>query len=464
VIDHLKETARAHPGQTAVHAPDRNWAYAELYSAAERMARRLWPLGAQPGEVVALVAHPDALAIQALHAVPRTGAVMAPLNPKLGQAAMEEALDALGPSVIVTSGNASDEAGLNPSWVTRLDELPQSDPDLPGFGTGAGYRLWTSGSSGEPKVVDVPLEQLDASASAVAKRLELTPDDCWYASLSPAHIGGLALVHRAAAVGCALATTGPFDVGALSTFIDEGRITHASLVPTQLHRLLELREERVLPPGLRCLLVGGAGTPEDLLDRALAAQMPIALTYGLTEATSQVATAPPEMVAEAPGTVGFPLDGLEVRLAADGEISVRGDTVVPASVDEDGWLATGDLARTDDLGRLWITGRKSARIISGGVNVDPARVEDVLRSIPGVADAVVVGIADEVWGERVVAVVTATEPGPLEPALVVSAATEMLAQAERPRQIRVLERFPLNANGKVDRRAVVELISRVPGR
>jgi o-succinylbenzoate---CoA ligase len=457
VIDHLREAANLSPTSVAVYAPDRSWAYAELYAAAERMARRLWPLGAQPGEVVALVAHPDALAIQALHAVPRTGAVLAPLNPKLGQSAIEDALDALGPSVILTSGNASDEAGLNPSWVRRLDELPQADPDLPGFGSGPGYRLWTSGTAGKPKIVEVPLEQLDASAAAVTSRLELSPNDCWYASLSPAHIGGLALVHRAAAVGCALSATGPFDVAALDSLIETGRITHASLVPTQLHRLLELREETAPPPGLRCLLVGGAGTSVELLDRALAARLPIALTYGLTEATSQVATAPPEMVAEAPGTVGFPLDGLEVRLAADGEISVRGDTVVPTEADDDGWLATGDLARTDELGRLWVTGRKSSRIISGGTNVDPTRVEEALRRLPGVSEAVVVGLPDDVWGECVAAAVMEAEPGCLEAEALVSAAANVLPQAERPRTVRIVGQLPLNANGKIDRQAVIQL-------
>lgn len=448
--DHLKEAAQAHPANIAIDAPDRRWSYAELYAAAERMARRLWPLGAQPGEVVALVAHPDDLAIQALHAVPRTGAVLAPLNPNLGQSAIEDALNALGPSVILTSGDAADEAGLNPSWVKRLDELPPSDPDLPGFGSGPGYRLWTSGTSGMAKIVDIPMEQLDASAAAVAKRLDLAPDDRWYASLSLAHIGGLALVHRASVVGCTVTTTGRFDVGAMDALLDEGRITHASLVPTQLLRLLERREGRPPPPGLRCLLVGGAGTPVELRDRALAAGLPVALTYGLTEATSQVATAPPELVREVPGTVGFPLDGIEVRLDSERELHVRGATVVPGEADQDGWLATGDLARTDALGRLWITGRKSARIISGGTNVDPARVEEVLRNLPGVSGAAVVGVPDDVWGERVVAVITESEPGSLDVGRLLTAAASVLSRAERPRQLRILDALPLTANGKVD--------------
>jgi len=459
VIDVVRRAAHSAPSSPALDTPERVWSYAELYAGAERMARRLWPLGAQPGETVALVAHPDEWAVQAIHAVHRTGAVLAPLNPRLGAARMEEALDRLGPSVIVASGSAADEAGLNPSWVLRLDELPPADPDLPEERGEALYRLWTSGTGGEPKVVPIASVQLEASAAAVAKRLELAADDRWYASLSPAHIGGLALIHRAAFLASSLAAHGRFDAGEMDRLVEEGRLTHASLVPTQLLRFLDQHGDRPPPPGLRCLLIGGAATPPDLLARALQRGLPVALTYGMTEATSQVATAPPELVREDPGTVGHPLDGLELRIDSDGEIHVRGDTVVPSVADEEGWYATGDLGALDDLGRLRIMGRCSARIISGGVNVDPARVEEHLLTLDGVRGAVAVGLPDPEWGETVAAAVVLEEGADWSPESLMAAAGEGLGAAERPRRLIVADALPLNANGKVDRARVRQLFS-----
>ena len=131
---------------------------------------------------------------------------------------------------------------------------------------------------------------------------------------------------------------------------------------------------------------------------ALGLGYPVALTYGLTEACSQVATAPPELVTAKPGTVGSPLEGVELRMLESGEIALRGPTVAPSFVDETGWLRTGDFGSLDGDGHLWITGREDERIVTGGVNVHPAAVEDAIRDVPGVVAVAVAGIRDETWG------------------------------------------------------------------
>ncbi len=135
--------------------------------------------------------------------------------------------------------------------------------------------------------------------------------------------------------------------------------------PCSTRRLAAWGGEAV-PDSLRCLLVGGAPAREELVRAALEAGFPVALTYGLTEASSQVATAPPALVEEKPGTVGAPLPGVTVRVSDSGELLVQGPTVAPGEAKPDGWLHTGDLARVDADGHLWITGRQSDRIISGG--------------------------------------------------------------------------------------------------
>jgi o-succinylbenzoate---CoA ligase len=301
----------------------------------------------------------------------------------------------------------------------------------------------------------------------------------WLASLSPAHVGGLALVTRALLLGSRLVAVGAFDAAHVSALIDgAGRPpgvagTHVSVVPTQLLRLLDMRGGAPPPPSLRCVLVGGAAAPTSLVARALEAGWPLALTYGLTEATSQVATAPPELVRRKPGTVGRPLTGVELRIAADGEILARGATLASGYVatddvllDGDGWLHTGDLGRRDAEGDLWVVGRRIDRIVSGGVTVDAAEVEEAIRAHPAVRDAGVVGIPDEEWGERVAAWVEPLGDHAGADALDVSSLDAFLrarlSAAKLPRVWHIAPGLPRNANGKLDRGRVREALARAP--
>jgi len=221
-----------------------------------------------------------------------------------------------------------------------------------------------------------------------------------------------------------------------------------------LHQILEAWGGREVPASLRCLLIGGAPAQENLVRGALEAGFPIALTYGLTEASSQVATAPPALVREKPGTVGAPLPGVRVRVADSGELLVQGPTVAPGQIRSDGWLHTGDLAREDGDGHLWITGRQSDRIISGGVNVDPAEVARAIEAHPQVEEAIVVGVPDLKWGERVVAIVVSHSPGPPFEEELNELARATLSPGKRPRAFRFLDSVPRNPNGKVDREMI----------
>jgi len=460
--DPLRVVARARPDAPALDDGDRTWSYAELDAAVARMARRLEPLGAGPGASVAVVAHPSGLAIQTTFAVPRTGATLALVNRRLGPEGLERALDTLGPDLLLTTAADVHGLGVDPSWFTTVDDLPKPPPgfvpssasdDAPPDPDRPFAVLLTSGTSGAAGVVPITSEALEASARAVSTRLHLRVDDRWYASLSLAHIGGLALVHRAVHSGCCLVARGPYSSATLVDLIDREEITHASLVPAMLRHLLDARGDRPAPSSLRCLLVGGAATAERLVVDALARGYPLALTYGLTEACSQVATAPPQLVKEKPGTVGLPLDGVELRLGTSGEICVRGPTVASALADGDGWLATGDRGFFDDDGHLWVTGRIDERIVSGGENVDPRAVEDTIREWPGVADVAVVGVPDDTWGEVVGALVVPASEG-LDLPTLQSAIRKRVSGAGVPRRIALADQLPRNANGKVDRVAV----------
>ena len=465
--DPLSAAAQTRPDAPALHDGGDVWTYAELDTGVGRMARRLAPLGAGPGSTVALVAHPNALSIQALWAVPRTGAVLAPLNPRLGAASMERALDVIGPDLILsTEQDVHDpalKAALDADWVTTLDDLPRPVAPAPETRPGPEPRpfalLWTSGTSGDARAIPILSSALEASARASVARLALTGADRWYASLSLGHVGGLALVHRAAHVGCTLLVRGRFSAEVLGELIGREGLTHASLVPTMLQLLLEVRAGESVPSTLRCLLVGGAAPGGALVLNAIEQGYPIALTYGLTEACSQVATAPPDLVGEKPGTVGPPIDGLEIRIRENGEICVRGGTVSPTVADEEGWLVTGDLGRLDGDGHLWISGRISDRIVTGGATVDPCVVEVVLEGLPGVFRAAVVGLPDDVWGETVAALIV-PDPGMEEELEALMAqARKRLSASELPRRVEFADSLPVNVNGKIDRGRVRAVFS-----
>jgi O-succinylbenzoic acid--CoA ligase len=463
-VPFLSRTLPAHGDSDALVSAGHAVSVRSLSQAAEKAARRLVTFGIRPGEVVALKGHPDPSVLVALHGIWKAGAVPLPMNPRWTEMEEAAAVRLLRPGVALLGKGMTRVAGtteslaLEPSPSTEAEPFEEIGLDISplpsrGLGMGAAAHLLTSGTSGEPRRVSVTFQNLRASALAAGKRLGLRPSDRWLASLSLAHVGGLALVSRAALLGSSLLLDGSYEADRLQQLLARGELTHAALVPVMLHRLLEGWGGGRPPASLRCLLIGGAGAEEALVEQALALGFPLALTYGLTEATSQVATAPPELVRAKPGTVGAPLPGVDLRIAPGGEILVRGATVAPGQGGADGWLHTGDLGRLDGDGHLWVTGRISSRIISGGVNVDPAEVEAVLRTHPGVRDVAVVGVPDPEWGERVVAALV-VDGRPRVREELDNLARLVLSPAKRPRDFREVGSLPRNPNGKVDRAGV----------
>jgi len=449
-----------------------------LDSAAEGVARRLVARGVRPGDVVALKGFPTPGVLAALHGVWKAGAVLFPMDPRWGPDEEDRGVGRCHPRVAILGEGALPVSGLRGELLALgprqraeaplLEDLPLDPGPLPVPGGGEGLSstrpaavLLTSGTSGAARDVALSYANLRASALGARDRLSLGSADVWLASLSLAHVGGLALASRSALLGSSLFLDEGFHPHRVGELVSGGAVTHASLVPTMLRRFLEAWGDAPPPASLRCLLIGGARADEILVARALSLGFPLALTYGLTEATSQVATAPPDLVRSKPGTVGPPLPGVELRIGPGGEILVKGPTVAQGLVDAEGWLRTGDLGRLDGAGHLWVTGRISQRIISGGVNVDPAEVEDVLGGHPRVREIAVVGVPDPEWGERVVAAVVA-EGGDEIPGELDRIARAVLSPAKRPKELRLIESLPRNPNGKVDRERIRRLFDGAP--
>ncbi len=361
-----------------------------------------------------------------------------------------------------------------------LADLLDAAPELPA----GSFVIRTSGSTGRPRRIVIPGSAFEASADASAARLALGPDDVWWASLSPAHVGGLALVLRAERLRSGIELTGGFDAHVFWELCAARRITHASFVPTMLRRVLEARPGHADPSCLRAVLIGGAAADPDLLGRAVRAGIPVATTWGMSETASQVATATPAETAADPTHAGRPLEGVHIRSDGDGRLAVRTPTMALGELvdgelrplaDADGWFATDDLGHEDDAGFVRITGRVSDRIITGGVNVDPLEIEHAMRRLAWVEDVAVVGVPDPEWGERVVAAVVvrggeaarlAEPPGQPSSDLPSALPSEIpsafppelnpelppeLQGPRRPKDVVPLASLPRTASGKVDR-------------
>jgi O-succinylbenzoic acid--CoA ligase len=299
--------------------------------------------------------------------------------------------------------------------------------------------MYTSGTTSAPKPVYLTARNWEANAVGSALALGLDLNERWLCVMPLAHVGGLSILLRSTFYGTTAVIHQRFQTDDVLTELmsPERAITLVSLVPTMLSRLLDagLRE----PPTLRWALLGGGPIPPGLLARAEQAGVPVAPSFGMTEACSQIAT------------FGVPLHGIEIGFE-HGELIVRGPNIAPSALDSDGWLRTGDLAELDPSGRLRIVGRKTDTIVSGGENVAPAEVESVLLEHPSVADAGVFGRPDPDWGEAVIATVVLREGLGTTPEALQAFAAQRLARFKVPKQIAFASELPRTVSGKLLRR------------
>lgn len=308
-------------------------------------------------------------------------------------------------------------------------------------------RLLTSGTTGEPKVVDLTRENFFASAVGTSLALGLGPADRWLCCVPLHHVAGLSIITRAAIGGFGIVLHDGFDIPSVAESLFEDGVTLVSLVATQLIRLLEADVDLTGP---RALVMGGGPVPLDAIEEATARGATVIQVYGMTETTSQVTLLEPADAARKAGSAGRPLLGAELRIDS-GEILVRGPVVSPSASVEGGWLRTGDLGAIDDEGFLWVDGRLGDLIVTGGENVMPQRVEDELMAHPDVEDAAVVGRPDPEWQEAVTAVIV-LRPGAREDSEALRAhCVERLARYEVPKSFVFVPELPRTASGKLMR-------------
>ena len=432
----LAQRAATCPDRPAVLAGGYEVVYAELEREASRAARRLAARGVRRGATVAIELPAGLDYVVVLHALMKLGAIAYPLNTRLSVAERAAELERAGPGLVISD---RDDAGL-----TEADFPLLGEHDLDALCC----RILTSGSSGHPRPVGLTYGNHLWSAVGSAFNLGVEPSDRWLCCLPLYHVSGLSIVMRSVIYGTTAVIHDGFDADRVAESLEGDGVTLISVVATQLVRLLEAGVD-LLP--MRAVLVGGGPVPDDVLSEALGRGVTVVQTYGLTEAASQVTTLSPLDAKRKLGSAGRPLLTTHLRIQ-DGEILVQGPTVAPDAADDEGWLHTGDLGRIDEDGFLYVTDRLGDLIVTGGENVIPAEVEEVLLRHDDVVDAAAVGRADAEWQEAVAAVVVLREGAATDAEELRRHCALNLADFKVPKRFEFVPELPRTESGKLLRR------------
>ena len=458
----------------AVRTPDavalifeaRAWTFAELWADVQEAA--VWLAErTELGDRIAIVSDNRPEVVVLMYAAPMAGVIAMFANTRLVESEINDLIADVTPVLVLRTPELD---ALLPSGALRRQFLSPDRSGAP-VETDTAWIIHTSGTTGRPKGAMLTHRSLMAGVMATALARPVGPDDTYLFPFPLFHVASYGVVHLHFR-GRPVVLVPKFDAVPVMAAIERHRVTTISLAPTMIAMLLDHQRRADFDlTSLRNIFYGASAIPLDVLRRGLVEfGCGFGQGYGMTELSGnavfldaddhrRAVTTDPQLLAAA-GRVG-PLAA--VKLADDGEILIRGDQVVPGYWNRpeaneaafvDGWFRTGDIGRFDDEGYLSIVDRSKDIIVSGGENVASLEVEDVLSEHPAVGAVAVVGVPDERWGERVVAVAVARAGAALDPDEVVAWCTGRLAGFKRPRQMLVVDALPTNASGKVLKREV----------
>ena len=509
-VERLFAPLAAGAGKPALFYAGRAWTYGELDRLSRSYARGLASAGLKPGDRVAVYADASPEVIVALLAHYRAGLVHVPINPGYRGEELTHILEDSGASAVLVRAGSNAAGVLNAivapenlrlqiliggsggaagtlafEWLARTD-LPRSAGDPPPLSADedTAVLLYTSGTTGKSKGVELSFRAIVDNTEAVTRLWRFTPEDRVALALPLFHVHGLCLgVHGALLHGQTLLLEERFDAASVASLFDASGATVFMGVPTMYLRLLEHMAETPeaaasLARG-RLFTAGSSALPAD--DFAKFEELTghrVLERYGMTETLFTISNPYDD---RRPGTAGLPVPGCVVRIVGDegrevtagepGQILVRsngmmtgyrGKPEATAASVRHGWFSTGDIAHAGPDGYIAIEGRDSVDIIkSGGFKISAREIEDVLRRHDAVKDVAVVGVPDRVWGQKIVAaVVLASSAGAPSEAWLLSDLSSFcarhLADYKRPRAVRIFSELPRNALGKVQKHKILE--------
>jgi long-chain acyl-CoA synthetase len=485
----LDQAAAEHPGHAALRMDDLVLSYAELREAAGRMSALLGSFGVGPGDRVGLML-PNVPAFPiAFYGALAAGAVVVPMNPLLKSREVSYYLGDSGARAVVAWHAAAGEAAKGAADA-GAQMIAAETPDLSGLLADVGAAasssgrgddddaviLYTSGTTGRPKGAELTHAGLVANAEISAQTLfDVGPGDVIMGCLPLFHVFGLTCGLNVSVASAATLTLLPrFDPARALDIIQRDRVTIFEGVPTMYAAMLHLPDaDPAQAATLQLCASGGAALPVEIL-RGFEEKFGCIILegYGLSE-TSPVASFNHPDAERKPGSIGTPIEGVEMRLIDDnwntvpdgeiGEIAIRGHNVMKgywnkpeatAETMRDGWFRTGDMARVDSDGYYYIVDRKKDLIIRGGYNVYPREIEEVLHEHPAVAEVAVIGIPHPSLGEEVGAAVALKPGASATPEELQAFAKERVAAYKYPRRVWLVDALPKGPTAKILRREV----------
>ncbi|MFC6159913.1 long-chain-fatty-acid--CoA ligase [Kribbella jiaozuonensis] len=486
----LSESAAMYPDHPAIRLDDDVLRYTDLDDAAARMVTLLREYGVQPGDRVGLMLPNVPEFAIVFFGVLRAGGVAVPMNPLLKRREVEYYLADSGARVLFGWHEvaAEAEAGAKAADAQLLPIAPQEFRALVGErepaelvsrdGDDTAVILYTSGTTGRPKGAELTHAGLNTNQAVTARTLtKVGPDDVVMGCLPLFHVFGLTCgLNSAIANGATLTLIPRFSPAKALEVIQRDKVTVFEGVPTMYAAMLGVpnRDEYDVST-LRTCVSGGAALPVEVLRGFEQAFGCIILEgYGLSE-TSPVASFNHPDAVRKPGSIGTPIEGVRMRVVDEnrtpvqpgeiGEIQIGGHNVMKsywnkpdetaATIDADGWLSTGDMARQDEDGYFFIVDRKKDLLIRGGYNVYPREVEEVLYEHPAVAEAAVVGIPHASLGEEIGAAIALKDGTSATPEELRDFVKGRIAAYKYPRAVWIVDELPKGPTGKIQRRDVV---------
>lgn len=497
----ISDNAGRVPAKTAIRFAGRDLSYAGFAALIERVASALAASGVKRGDGVAFLGFnsPELLAL--FFACARLGALFMPLNWRLAAPEHKQMLQDCPPRVLIVEpefiaqtqgiGDALSgisrvaTAGAPDGWVAWDEFTARGDADAPRDPAVGGDTplliCYTSGSTGKPKGVLLTQRAIEVNAANSEDMHELTAADVILNTLPLFHVGGLNnLTTPALKTGCTVVLHAKFDPAATFDAIETEGITLTVLVPAQLDMMMADRRWTSADfSKLRMITTGSTIVPRHVIQAVHDKGVPLVQVYGSTE------TCPIAVYLKAgdamrkvgsTGRVGKHCqlrlvdgDGNDVAPGATGEIWIKGGNVMSgywqapeatAAVLNDGWFRSGDMGHLDADGYLWVDGRSKDMIITGGENVYPAEIENLLIESPDIAEASVVGKSDPRWGEVVVAVVVPKNGHRLDGETVLKLLDGRIARYKQPKEVFIVEALPKTALGKIRKEDVRQLVAR----
>jgi long-chain acyl-CoA synthetase len=490
VADLLSRTAAEHPDRIAIKRDDVELSYAALDLAASQAAQFLSAKSVEPGDRVAIMLPNVASFPICYYGALRCGAAVVPMNVLLKEREVAFHLGDCGAKVLLAwhqAGAAADAGArrtgtecvlVEPRGFTGvLDGLPPADDVAERRSDDTAVLLYTSGTTGTPKGAELTHDNLIRNARLTVGLFGLDQRSVTLGALPLFHAFGQTCgLNATISVGGCLSLITRFDGGRALELLERDRVSVFQGVPTMYAAMLHHpRADDIDVSALEVCVSGGAALPVEVMrgfEQKFHCQ--ILEAYGLSE-TSPVASSNRRDRDRKAGSIGLPVDGVEMRVIAEsgdeaptgdvGEVTIRGHNVMKgywgrpeataAAIDSDGWFKTGDLARVDEDGDFFIVDRKKDLIIRGGYNVYPREVEEILYEHPDVRQAAVIGIPHAMLGEEVAAAIVLNPGAHSTPAELRDFVKQRIAAYKYPRHVWLVDELPVGPTGKILKRAII---------